>query len=1283
MLPFRILLVQFSSAVAFAVISISVSNSIAAEPVLLDDQFELPASFHIYRAAQPALTGGSYDLTLDGQGRLLVAEGNSVRRLMDDDNDGVYDSQETIADGPALKGRGPQGLLVYGDNLLAVAGDGVQLLSGYNSGGKVKHERRLGESFSTGGDHAAHTIRRGLDGYIYLVTGDGAGSGGRRHTTEDSSPVLEERNASVFRFDPTGEKWECVGSGGRNPPSLGMNYLGELFSFDSDMEFHVDVPFYRPVRLNHWATGGDQGWQQVGAYPPHYIDCLPGVLEVGRGSPTSGIFYEHTQLPQKYRDSFIVCDYRWKSATSGAYASSGRLVAFHLKRNQGTWQAELTELAKVKPSGKDENGNAINFAVVDADVAPDGSLLITDHNQGVWRIFYDAAKNPAIPPLVPKWNPPALEKNAHLRALLTLPQPAAEWSRLRELAIMNTATYQVDAALRHAALDASLPVRMRLRAVRLLAPEFADLPAEFVEKLSKSEATEIRGQAAWLTGIRGLGEHDLLIGLLDDPEPFVRRRAADALSRLASPSADAKLIERLGDPDRFVRYAAMTALAHRPTNEIITIGSKNDQPQILMRLLVAAHLRKQRPDAEVTIEFANRLLKSSNRNNEDETDLLRVLSLYKNEIASNADCLQLATSHLLKSYPHTNPTVRWEQTRLLGSYRIATAFPELVNQLVNEKDYVTQFHIASTLADIPAVETGWDKSARDRLANWLISNQTGWFGEFGGKGLQFPGFWGTVVNKLGEKHAEVLVTKLDQLKPDSQLARISLSKLDLAPNADAILIEHYLKAADNNARRNVLVTLQRVNTAKAANFIVEQHAKTAGEKTPDAELQKALLIALATKANFINRPRVFLNSLFESDDQAIVDACALGLVTTGKTLQAIKWEVNSPIAGLKVDQSIYFRLLELMERHPNNVVQLEHALTVLSGHTPTKVNSHPRCIWSSTAQEDGDNTWFARSFEISGKVKRGELIITCDNEFEAYINGKRVAASANWQKPLRVDITAALQSNENLIAIAGKNIDGPAGLVATVSWTTDDKKTGRIVTDPKWRYTKIPPKDWQVHGTAKGNWNFSIDVTAPTRNAIAAFSSFTGISANGDPLAVQEYWHKWYLQQYKTAFVARPLAQLAQRPDEELHKLVANLQEIKGDLVKGRGLYLKAGCYACHGGIEDRKTTIFGPALNGVTLRLKRIELADAIVYPSKQVVERFKASVLITTSGKQYSGFITEQSDDFVSITDIQNKITRVPRVKVDSIELQKTSLMPKRLLGTFTDEQVRDIMAFLQSLK
>src|SRR5256885_13741223 len=103
----------------------SVSSCLAA-PELLDDQFELPRGFHIYRAAGPELSGGSYALTFDGEGRLLVGDGNSVRRLIDKDGDGVFDAFEIIATG--LGWRGPQGLLVYEDRLYAVGGEGVQRL---------------------------------------------------------------------------------------------------------------------------------------------------------------------------------------------------------------------------------------------------------------------------------------------------------------------------------------------------------------------------------------------------------------------------------------------------------------------------------------------------------------------------------------------------------------------------------------------------------------------------------------------------------------------------------------------------------------------------------------------------------------------------------------------------------------------------------------------------------------------------------------------------------------------------------------------------------------------------------------------------------------------------------------------------------------------------------------------------------------------------------------------------------------------------------------------------
>src|SRR5262245_8107541 len=165
----------------------------AADPDLLDDRFALPSGFHIYRAAGPELSGGSYDLCFDGEGRLLVGDGNAVRRLIDKDKDGIFDSFEVIATG--LGWRGPQGLLVWGDRLYAVGGDGIQLFEGYLPGGPLIHRGRIGNKLNTGGDHEAHTILRGHDGYLYFIAGDGGGTKDRLHITEESSPVLFARAA--------------------------------------------------------------------------------------------------------------------------------------------------------------------------------------------------------------------------------------------------------------------------------------------------------------------------------------------------------------------------------------------------------------------------------------------------------------------------------------------------------------------------------------------------------------------------------------------------------------------------------------------------------------------------------------------------------------------------------------------------------------------------------------------------------------------------------------------------------------------------------------------------------------------------------------------------------------------------------------------------------------------------------------------------------------------------------------------------------------------------------
>lgn len=1256
------------------------ATTVSGAPTLIDEQFELPDGFHIYRAATADLTGGSYDITFDGSGRLLVADGQAVRRLQDQDGDGIFDSYQTIAEGPALKGRGPQGLLVYGDHLYAVAGDGVQLFSGYTRQDvQLTHERRLGQPFHTGGDHAAHTVLRGLDGYVYLVTGDGAGTGGRTHITEKSSPVLEERGASVFRFDPTGRQWECVGSGGRNPPSLGMNYLGELFSFDSDMEFHVDVPFYRPVRLNHWATGGDQGWQSVGAFPSYYVDCLPGILEVGRGSPNWGVVYEHHQLPSRYHDAFIVCDYRWKSATSGRYATSGRLLAFHLQREAATWKSALTELARAKPGAKDARGNPINFALVDIDVAPDGSLFASDHNQGIWRIFYDPDDNPTVPPIAPTW-PPQAESQRQLRAaLLTLPQPAAEWSRTRQEVLLRGLGSHASKFLRNTALDSTFPLRQRLRAIRLLSHHFQTLPTQFIARLSRQAEPDIRAQAAWLAGIRGEDkEQAILIRLLDDVDPFARRRAAEALSRSAPSRAISPLLERLRDPDRHVRYAAMTSLSHYPTEQCISLAGDPPNPQVVLRLLVAAHLRKERPPSEWSIRGITRLLNLDMPSDEHTLDLLRVLSLYRLEINHAPACKKLVATHLLTRFPHDHRNIRWEQVRLLGQFKINEAFPRLVNALLDEQDHVTQFHIAAAIAEIPAPDDGYDASQRNRLAQWLISTQQGWFAEFGGKGLQFPSFWATTLNNLTTHHADELVGRIGQIDPASQLAKALFSNVTSLPDADSVVIDFYKRNQGTGARKTIANLFRPIHSDKAAKFLVQ-----ALNEAHDPDLRKTILLTLASNPGSREHPDVFLKALFEFEDDELIDVCTQTLIANGSPLSQLASTPSLSIAGYTSEKAVYFRMLELMTRLPKQVSSLDQALTTLTGQLWSQPNLGPRVIWSSTDQREGDTAWFAKRFEVAPNVIKADMVITCDNEFSAFLNGIPAGSSENWDTPLRIDILQFLRNGNNLIAVEGRNSGGPAGLMASLSWTTDSGTSDRLVTNSTWSVRTTEPPAWPRPGKSSGTWHPSIDVSGPSRNVIEAYNACTLNGGSHEAFAIQEYWHKRYRDKYREAFVARPVDTAAQRNNLDVHRVLADMHVIQGDVRNGRALYLKAGCYACHGGIEDRETSVFGPDLGGVTLRLKRQELADAIVFPSKQVEQRFKASVLLTTDGKLLNGFITERSDDFFSITDLENNVTRVPRGDTVKIEAQDISLMPEGLLNRFTDEEIRNLIAFLASLK
>ena len=133
----------------------------------------------------------------------------------------------------------------------------------------------------------------------------------------------------ICRTDLDGRTWELVAGGLRNAYALAVDPRGELFTFDSDTEFEINLPWYRPTRVLHAVSGADFGWRG-GIYkvPETAPDGWPAVLPLGLGSPTAVLFPRAAKIPAKYRDALWVADW-----------SYGRIFALHLNSDGATYRA--------------------------------------------------------------------------------------------------------------------------------------------------------------------------------------------------------------------------------------------------------------------------------------------------------------------------------------------------------------------------------------------------------------------------------------------------------------------------------------------------------------------------------------------------------------------------------------------------------------------------------------------------------------------------------------------------------------------------------------------------------------------------------------------------------------------------------------------------------------------------------------------------------------------------------------------------------------------------------
>jgi putative membrane-bound dehydrogenase-like protein len=168
-----------------------------------------------------------------------------------------------------------------------------------------------------------------------------------------------------------------------------------------------------------------------------------------------------------------------------------------------------------------------------------------------------------------------------------------------------------------------------------------------------------------------------------------------------------------------------------------------------------------------------------------------------------------------------------------------------------------------------------------------------------------------------------------------------------------------------------------------------------------------------------------------------------------------------------------------------------------------------------------------------------------------------------------------------------------------------------------------------------------------------------------------------------TALVEKHFGKIAPATPGEKQARIAWLglvlnREGLGDPVKGKSLYTKQ-CAACH--------TLFGeggkvgPDLTTAD-RKNRTFMLTHIVDPSGYIRPEYVAYKVDTLDGRSLTGIVSVSSSESVTLLNVVDdtpQTTVLAKKDIDKMTPSAVSLMPEKLLDSLTDDEVRDLFAYI----
>ncbi len=142
--------------------------------------------------------------------------------------------------------------------------------------------------------------------------------------------------------------------------------------------------------------------------------------------------------------------------------------------------------------------------------------------------------------------------------------------------------------------------------------------------------------------------------------------------------------------------------------------------------------------------------------------------------------------------------------------------------------------------------------------------------------------------------------------------------------------------------------------------------------------------------------------------------------------------------------------------------------------------------------------------------------------------------------------------------------------------------------------------------------------------------------------------------------------------------------QLNGDSAAGELVFKNtkgANCIHCHQIGNDGN--MIGPPLTVIGSKLNKGQIYEAILYPSAAILMHYETWVVKTKSGDVFSGLLTEDTPDHVSIKDSDGKYHDIQTDDIARKVMQKVSLMPEGLSEAMTQQDLVNLVEYLSARK